>query len=113
MIDVAKARPISENSAADCAGDDSVLDKEVSLSIQEFDGIRDPDTGVGGIIHFMLSGDTIKKLDQWGGNDSLAPRFGIAATEKLIDDIWHQANADQQKNYEIILDRMEITSRPH
>ena len=113
MIDVAKARPISEDSAAECAGDDSVLDKEISPGIQEFDGIRNPDTGVGRIDHFMLSGDTLKKLDQWGGNDSLAPRFGIAATEKLINDILHQANADQQKNYEIILDKMEITGRPH
>ena len=49
--------------------------------------IRDPDTGVGGMNHFMLPGDMKKTLDQWGGKDNLVTRFGIGAMEKLINDI--------------------------
>ncbi len=52
--------------------------------------IRDPDTGVGGMNHFMLPGDTTKMLDQWGGQDSLATRYGIAAMETLVNDILKQ-----------------------
>ncbi len=52
--------------------------------------IRDPDTGVGGMNHFMLPGDTTKKLDKWGGEDSLATRYGIAAMESLVNDILKQ-----------------------
>ena len=49
--------------------------------------IRDPSTGVGGMNHFMLPGDTTKRLDQWAGRDSLATRYGIAAMETLVNDI--------------------------
>lgn len=52
--------------------------------------IRDPDTGVGGMNHFMLPGDTTKKLNEWGGKDSLATRYGIAAMETLVNDILKQ-----------------------
>lgn len=52
--------------------------------------IRDPDSGVGGMNHFMLPGDTTKRLDQWGGKDSLATRYGIAAMESLVNDILKQ-----------------------
>lgn len=52
--------------------------------------VRDPDTGVGGMNHFMLPGDTKKRLDQWGGEDSLATRYGIAAMESLVNDILKQ-----------------------
>ena len=37
--------------------------------------------------HFMLPGDTARRLDQWAGKDSLATRYGIAAMEKLVNDI--------------------------
>lgn len=49
--------------------------------------IRDPQTGVGGMNHFMLPGDHKKPLNKWGGEDSLVTRFGIAAMENLINDI--------------------------
>ncbi len=52
--------------------------------------IRDPLSGVGGMNHFMLPGNTSKKLDQWGGNDCLETRYGIAAMETLINDILKQ-----------------------
>ncbi len=52
--------------------------------------IRDPNTGVGGMNHFMLPGTKGKRMDQWGGEDSLATRYGIAAMEKLINDILKQ-----------------------
>ena len=52
--------------------------------------IRDPDTGIGGMNHFMLPGDTTRNLDKWGGEDSLATRFGIAAMERLVNDILKQ-----------------------
>ena len=49
--------------------------------------IRDPVSGIGGMNHFMLPGTAGKNLDQWGGNDCLATRYGIAAMEKLINDL--------------------------
>ncbi len=52
--------------------------------------VRDPATGVGGMNHFMLPGDTTMRLDQWGGKDSLATRYGIAAMESLVNDILKQ-----------------------
>ena len=52
--------------------------------------VRDPGTGVGGMNHFMLPGDPRKRLDQWGGKDSLATRYGIAAMESLVNDILKQ-----------------------
>ena len=52
--------------------------------------IRDPMTCVGGMNHFMLPGDTAKSLNKWGGEESLATRYGIAAMENLINDILKQ-----------------------
>ncbi len=49
--------------------------------------IRDSISGVGGMNHFMLPGNARKNLDQWGGSDCLATRYGIAAMETLINDI--------------------------
>jgi len=49
--------------------------------------IRDPDTGVGGMNHFMLPGDNGRNNAKWGGSDCLTTRFGVAAMEKLINDI--------------------------
>lgn len=49
--------------------------------------VRDPDTGVGGMNHFMLPGNSGKELDKWGGEACLATRYGIAAMENLINDI--------------------------
>ncbi len=54
--------------------------------------IRDPVSGVGGMNHFMLPGSTTGRLDQWGGRDSLATRYGIAAMEMLINDILKQGS---------------------
>ena len=54
--------------------------------------IRDPVSGVGGMNHFMLPGDTTKNLEQWAGSDSLATRYGIAAMETLINDILKQGS---------------------
>ena len=52
--------------------------------------IRDPLSGVGGMNHFMLPGDTKKNLSQWGSGDCLETRYGIAAMESLINDILKQ-----------------------
>ena len=52
--------------------------------------VRDPNTGVGGMNHFMLPGSTGKPMDKCGGEDSLATRYGIAAMETLINDILKQ-----------------------
>lgn len=49
--------------------------------------IRDPLSGVGGMNHFMLPGSTAQRMDQWGGDDCLATRYGIAAMETLINDL--------------------------
>ncbi len=49
--------------------------------------IRDPLSGVGGMNHFMLPGNTEKRMDKWGGDDCLASRYGIAAMEMLINDL--------------------------
>jgi len=49
--------------------------------------IRDPLSGVGGMNHFMLPGNTAKRLDKWGGDTCLATRYGIAAMEILINDL--------------------------
>ena len=54
--------------------------------------IRDPDTGVGGMNHFMLPGDTGRNMGQWGGKDCLETRFGVAAMENLINDILKQGS---------------------
>ena len=52
--------------------------------------IRDPDTGFGGMNHFMLPGDDAKNLGKWGGQDCLSTRYGIAAMENLINDLLKQ-----------------------
>jgi len=52
--------------------------------------IRDPDTGFGGMNHFMLPGNEAKNLGKWGGEDCLATRYGIAAMENLINDLLKQ-----------------------
>lgn len=52
--------------------------------------VRDLDSGVGGMNHFMLPGNTGKSMDTWGGKDCLATRYGIAAMENLINDILKQ-----------------------
>ena len=52
--------------------------------------IRDPDTGVGGMNHFMLPGDSQKDTSTWAGQDCLTTRYGIAAMEILINDILKQ-----------------------
>ena len=52
--------------------------------------IRDPLSGVGGMNHFMLPGDTSKSLSQWGGGECMETRYGIAAMEMLINDIIKQ-----------------------
>ena len=52
--------------------------------------VRDPITGVGGMNHFMLPGDTAESLTKWGGQDALETRYGIAAMENLINDILKQ-----------------------
>jgi len=49
--------------------------------------IRDPFSGAGGMNHFMLPGNTDKRMDKWGGDDCLASRYGIAAMEMLINDL--------------------------
>jgi len=49
--------------------------------------IRDPLSGVGGMNHFMLPGCTTKNMDQWGGDNCLETRYGIAAMETLINDL--------------------------
>lgn len=52
--------------------------------------IRDPDTGVGGMNHFMLPGNSGRDMDKWGGVDCLSTRYGVAAMESLINDILKQ-----------------------
>jgi chemotaxis protein CheD len=52
--------------------------------------IRDPLSGVGGMNHFMLPGNTGRQMDKWGGNSCLETRYGIAAMENLINDILKQ-----------------------
>lgn len=52
--------------------------------------IRDPLTGIGGMNHFMLPGDSDRDMDKWGGNDCLSTRYGVAAMESLINDILKQ-----------------------
>lgn len=49
--------------------------------------IRDPLTGIGGMNHFMLPGNTGRSMDRWGGDDCLASRYGVAAMEMLINDL--------------------------
>ncbi len=55
--------------------------------------IRDPLSGVGGMNHFMLPGDTKRSLGRWGGGECLETRYGIAAMEKLINDILKQGGS--------------------
>jgi chemotaxis protein CheD len=45
--------------------------------------IRDPETGIGGMNHFMLASDT---NGQWG-NDQQSTRYGNFAMEKLINEL--------------------------
>lgn len=52
--------------------------------------IRDLDTGVGGMNHFMLPGDKGRDIGKWGGADCLTTRYGVAAMETLINDILKQ-----------------------
>lgn len=49
--------------------------------------IRDPDTGVGGMNHFMLPGNNDRDMDKWGNSACLSTRYGVAAMEMLINDI--------------------------
>lgn len=49
--------------------------------------IRDPNTGVGGMNHFMLPGSSGRPMNQWGGEEALETRYGIAAMEQLINSI--------------------------
>lgn len=49
--------------------------------------IRDPDTQVGGMNHFMLPGDNGKQADSAHDMHSLETRYGIAAMEQLINEI--------------------------
>ncbi len=49
--------------------------------------IRDPDTGVGGMNHFMLPGGNGRTMEKWGGANCLVTRYGVAAMESLINDI--------------------------
>ena len=66
--------------------------------------IRDPLSGVGGMNHFMLPGDTKKNLSQWGNGDCLETRYGIAAMESLINDVLKQGCSK---------DRLEDVGGPH
>ena len=52
--------------------------------------IRDPDTGVGGMNHFMLPGDGHQGMANWGGSQCLSTRYGVAAMESLINDVLKQ-----------------------
>lgn len=52
--------------------------------------IRDPDTGVGGMNHFMLPGCEQGNNSKWGGEKALQTRFGVPAMRMLIDDIMRQ-----------------------
>lgn len=54
--------------------------------------IRDPNTGVGGMNHFMLPGDSNKNMQKWGGSECLSTRYGVAAMESLINDILKQGS---------------------
>jgi len=54
--------------------------------------VRDPDTGVGGMNHFMLPGDNGRQHNKWGGDDCLVTRYGVAAMETLINDILKQGS---------------------
>lgn len=54
--------------------------------------IRDPDTGVGGMNHFMLPGDNGRQHGQWGGAGCLVTRYGVAAMETLINEIIKQGS---------------------
>lgn len=49
--------------------------------------IRDPDTGVGGMNHFMLPGCEQSCNSKWGGEAAMKTRFGVPAMRQLIDDI--------------------------
>jgi chemotaxis protein CheD len=49
--------------------------------------IRDPDTGVGGMNHFMLPGCEQSCNSKWGGAKALPTRFGVPAMRMLVDDI--------------------------
>lgn len=49
--------------------------------------IRDPSTGVGGMNHFMLPGNSQENVSTWGGQECLTTRYGIAAMEILVNDI--------------------------
>lgn len=54
--------------------------------------IRDPDTGVGGMNHFMLPGDNGARHDQWSGLGCLETRYGVAAMENLINEVLKQGS---------------------
>lgn len=58
--------------------------------------IRDPLSGIGGMNHFMLPGNTGKRMDKWGGDDCLATRYGIAAMEMLINDLLKLGSRKEQ-----------------
>jgi len=49
--------------------------------------VRDPRTGVGGMNHFMLPGESRDQSSQAKSNSVLATRYGIAAMESMINDI--------------------------
>lgn len=58
--------------------------------------IRDPNTGIGGMNHFMLPGDNNRDMQKWGGSDCLSTRYGVAAMESLINDILKQGSRINQ-----------------
>ena len=52
--------------------------------------IRDTQTGIGGMNHFMLPGCNTKHSGSWADADALETRFGVAAMENLINEILKQ-----------------------
>ena len=54
--------------------------------------IRDPDSGVGGMNHFILPGNTAANTSKWGRMDCVDTRYGVAAMEVLINDILKQGS---------------------
>ncbi|MEM9171455.1 MAG: chemoreceptor glutamine deamidase CheD [Pseudomonadota bacterium] len=49
--------------------------------------IRDPQTGIGGMNHFMLPGDNNTKTSKLHGINTLATRYGVVAMKTLIHDV--------------------------
>ncbi|MBX2868623.1 MAG: chemoreceptor glutamine deamidase CheD [Acidiferrobacterales bacterium] len=49
--------------------------------------IRDPESGVGGMNHFMLPGNEGTQTKLWAGQETLQTRYGVEAMETLIEEI--------------------------